>query len=135
MAQYGLIVSACQNSTRQLNVSYPLQACCHEILEVEQTSERAGENGWESFAYPDLKHQRLNSQNISKAYVESRFFFPTSRIFEILFSKAGYVHRNRRMRYLLANIEAQIFFHMKKDIWGVKDIKNVISQRLSLNFQ
>lgn len=61
-------------------------------------SEIIDENDRPPFLQSALKRQRLQYQNCSSSYKDSRFLIPTSNIDERLFSKVGLVLTGRLMR-------------------------------------
>lgn len=51
-----------------------------------------------------------------RKYIDLRFLLPTSNVCERLFSKSGYTLNYLRRGISPANLEAQLFLHMKKDL-------------------
>lgn len=68
------------------------------------------------------KHSKLSSSETSRRYIDTRFIFPTSNIFERFLSKAGSALDDRRGRLFHQNVEAKMFLHYKTTLRNVLDI-------------
>ena len=85
----------------------------------------------ESLAERALKRQKLDDTagNQSDAkYMDLRFIVPTSNICERLFSKAGYGLDSRRQNTLPSNFELQMFLHANNDLWGIKEVNDLLTK-------
>ena len=73
-----------------------------------------------------LKKRKMMKEKKSE-YIDLRFLQGTSNIYEIFFSKAGYAASNRRKSILPVNLESQLFLHVNKSFWRLKEVHEIMS--------
>ena len=95
----------------------------HLLIEEDQSTVNSDDGM--SFAQRALKRQKLNDENKSGKYMDTRFCVPSSNVCELLFSKAGYVLSDRRKNITPANLESQLFLHLNSDLWGAADVNEL----------
>lgn len=92
--------------------------------DASSSSQQTNDGPDESFAASLLKRSKRNSTN--NDYTDCRYILPTSNLCERLFSKAGYVHSDRRKRILPLHLEQQIFLHVNSDLWSISDLNKLV---------
>ncbi|KAH9104726.1 hypothetical protein LEN26_011758 [Aphanomyces euteiches] len=70
--------------------------------------------------YEESQKMREMSSNI---YPDMRYIPPTSNIAELLFSVAGLIKSNRRMRLLPKNLDMLTILRWNMKFWGVEEVK------------
>lgn len=97
------------------------------INNSEEETERIAESENVLFAERARKRRRVDSYSNPPRYFNPLFLVPTSKIYERLFSKAGYALNNRLQGIILANFETQMFLHVAKNCVVLGDISKVLS--------
>lgn len=93
--------------------------------DVKTFSKRRSQSAWcmssNSVVVRACKHQKLSLLSWMATYHDVKYILPTSSIFKLLFSKAGYTLSSCLQRVLPSNIESQLFRVLNYSDWSIAD--------------